>query len=435
LTLAVEYRPVSALRTNPRNARTHSKKQIAKLADGIRRFGFTNPVLIDEAGTLIAGHGRVAAAKLLGLPEVPTLRLDHMSEAEKRAYVIADNRLAELAGWDRDLLALEFEALGELDFDLSLTGFELPEIEILLDERSDKADPEDVVPEPSAGPAVSRLGDLWLLGAHRLFCGSALEASAYATLLGEERADVLFTDPPYNVPVQGHVSGLGKSRHREFAMASGEMSEAAFTAFLRTAFEHMAAFSRDGAIHFICMDWRHMREVLTAAENLYSELKNLCVWNKDNGGMGSLYRSKHELVFVFKKGSAPHVNNVELGRFGRNRTNVWDYPGQNTFHRDRETDLAAHPTVKPTALVADALRDVSHRGTLVLDPFCGSGTTILAAEKTGRRACAIELDPAYVDVAIRRWQQLTGQAAVLAGTGQSFNEVTQRRQHEEADHA
>jgi DNA modification methylase len=431
----IDHRPLSALRTNPRNARTHSKKQVGQIADSIRRFGFTNPVLIDAEDTILAGHGRVAAAKLLGLESVPTVCLDHLNEAERRAYVIADNKLAELAGWDDALLAIEFQELSDLDFDLSLTGFSTGEIDFILDDQaaSDR-EAEDEILEPEPGPAVSLPGDLWLLGEHRLYCGSSLEASSYEALMGDERARMVFTDPPFNVPIKGHVSGLGKKQHREFAMASGEMDRASFTEFLRTAFTHMATFSADGSIHQVCMDWRHMREILDAAEGLF-ELKNLCVWNKDNAGMGSLYRSKHELVFVFKKGGAAHVNNVELGRHGRNRSNVWDYPGQNTFHRNRTDDLAAHPTVKPVALVADAIRDVTERGTIVLDPFNGSGTTILAAEKTGRRARTIELDPAYVDVAIRRWEAMTGGSACHAETGQTLAETQATRANTEIDHA
>ncbi|GJE61112.1 site-specific DNA-methyltransferase [Methylobacterium trifolii] len=418
-------RALCELRPDPRNPRNHPAKQIAKIADSIREFGFLVPILIDVSGMIIAGQGRYAAAQQLGLSAVPTLCAAHFSEAQVRAYRIADNKLAESATWDPDRLRVELESLQELEFDLSLTGFEIPEIEAILDSGTSIV--EDEVPEPEPGPAVSRLGDLWLIGVHRLFCGSALDVASYTALMGEERAAVVFADPPYNVNVQGHVSGLGKNRHREFGMASGEMSVAAFTEFLRTTFTHLAAFSTDGSIHFQCMDWRHMREMLAAADGVYDELKNLVVWNKDNGGMGSLYRSKHELVFVFKKGRAAHRNNVELGRHGRNRTNVWDYPGQNTFHRDRAKDLAAHPTVKPVALVADALRDVSVRGDIVLDPFSGSGTTLLAAERTQRQGRAIELDPVYVDVALRRLERLVGEPARLAATGQSFSEVAAQR--------
>ena len=432
--MKIEQRALRDLKANPRNARTHDSAQISKLADAIRSFGFTVPILIDEEGSIIAGHGRAAAAKVLGLSNVPTIRLTHLSAAEKRAYVIADNRLAELAGWDREILALEFQDLGDLDFDLSLTGFEIREIDLILDGDARPAEFEAPIPAPDLANVVSRPGDLWILGEHRLYCGSALEAGSYAALMGDEHAAMIFTDSPFNVPIHGHVSGLGKARHREFVMASGEMTDEAFTGFLRTSFTHMKAFSADGSLHYICMDWRHLGNVHEAASGIYSEFKNLCVWNKDNGGMGSLYRSKHELVFVFKSGSAPHINNVELGKNGRNRTNVWDYPGQNTFHANRSGDLADHPTVKPTALVADAIRDVTRRGAIVLDPFVGSGTTILAAELTGRRACAIELDPAYVDVAIRRFEQTTGHIARHAVTGQTFAQTGAERARLEATH-
>ena len=417
------------LRPDPRNARRHDPKQVARIAESIRRFRFNNPILVDGAGTVIAGHGRLAAAKLLGLPAVPTLCLDHMSEAERRAYRIADNRLAELSSWDKALLAIELGELQGHDFEVELTGFDLGEISLIID-AADGPAPEHAVPPPAPGPSVSRPGDLWILGGHRLFCGSALEAASYERLMAGERAAMAFTDPPYNVPISGHVSGLGRAKHREFAFASGEMSEAAFTTFLRSAFQLMADNAADGAVHFVCMDWRHLGEVMAAAKGVYSELKNLCVWNKDNGGMGSLYRSKHELVFVYKSGSAPHVNNVQLGKNGRNRTNVWDFPGQNTFHAGRDTDLAAHPTVKPTDLVAEAIRDVSRRGETVLDPFGGSGTTVLAAEKTGRRARLIELDPLYVDVAVRRWEALTGGQAVLDGAGKTFAEMVAERRED-----
>ena len=422
----IETRLVSDLRPDPRNARTHDKKQIRQIADSIRRFGFNNPILVDGDGVVIAGHGRLAAVKLLGHETVPTLCLDHLSEAERRAYRIADNRLAELSAWDKGLLAIELGELQGVDFEVELTGFELGDIDLIIDSVAGPV-PEDVVPPVAPGPAISRPGDLWILGQHRLFCGSALEASSYAALMNGERAAMVFTDPPYNVKIAGNVSGLGRNKHGEFAMASGEMSEEAFTTFLRSAFSLMAENAADGAISFICMDWRHQGEVLAAAKGVYSELKNLCVWAKDNGGLGSLYRSQHELVFVYKSGSAAHINNVQLGKNGRNRTNLWSFPGQNTFHAGRTADLAAHPTVKPLNLVAEAIRDVSRRGDIVLDPFGGSGTTILAAEKTDRRARLIELEPAYVDVAVRRWEQMTGDKAVLASTGSSFAQTALER--------
>ncbi|MEZ5656108.1 MAG: DNA methyltransferase [Sphingobium sp.] len=435
--LQIEYRNIEELVPRANNPRTHSEKQIGQIAASIKRFGFTNPVLIDDGDAIIAGHGRVAAARHIGMDKVPTVRLSKMGEAEIRAYVIADNRLAENAGWDETLLGLEFAYLSELDldFDLSITGFELPEIDLLIEgvKADDGEDEADAVPEVSAGPAVTQPGDIWIIGQHRLICGDALDAESYQRLLGEARAQMVFADVPYNVAVNGHVSGLGKHQHREFAMASGEMSREEFITFLTRAFEQLAAFSVDGSLHYICIDWRHMAEMLVAGEAVYTDFKNLCVWAKTNGGMGSLYRSAHELVFVFKAGTASHINNVELGRHGRNRTNVWSYAGANSFGATRDNDLAMHPTVKPVALVADAILDASHRGGIIVDAFAGSGTTLVAAERTGRKGRGIEIDPAYCDVIIARMQQLFGLTATLEATGESFAHVTQQRQPQEQE--
>jgi DNA modification methylase len=387
--------------------------------------------LTDDLGGIIAGHGRYQAASVLGLEQVPTVRLSAMSEAEIRAYVIADNRLAENAGWDRALLGLELQYLTELevDFDATVTGFESPEIDFLIGELSPAAndnDPADALMEVAAGPAVSRLGDVWKIGKHRLICGDSTKPETYQSLLGDARAQMVFTDPPYNVPISGHVGGLGTIQHREFAMASGEMSQAEFTGFLQCVFSHLATFSVDGSIHFQCMDWRHVPEILAAGNVAYTDLKNICVWAKNNGGMGSLYRSQHEFVFVFKSGTAPHTNNVELGKHGRYRTNVWNYAGVNSFGEDRG-DLSLHPTVKPVAMVADAIRDCSNRKDIILDAFLGSGTTLIAAEKTGRRGYGVEIDPQYCDVTIRRLLTVCGLEAVLEATGQRFAEVEAQR--------
>ena len=411
--LVVEELPTAALNANPRNARTHSKRQLRQITASIREFGFVNPILVDEANQIIAGHGRLAAARQLGLERVPAIRLRHLTDAQKRAYVLADNKLAENAGWDRDMLALELQGLLEMDidFEVTATGFEMGEIDVLIAglDGEGEADADDEAPPVDLDrPAITQPGELWMLCRHRLLCGDALDGQSYARVLDGNPAQMVFTDPPYNVPIDGHVCGLGKIKHAEFAMASGEMSEAEFTAFLKTVFGHLVAHSSDGAIHFVCSDWRHIFELLTAGRAVYTELKNLCVWNKTNGGMGSLYRSKHEMIAVFKAGRAPHINNVELGRHGRNRANVWDYRGVNSFGGDRDEALEMHPTVKPVAMVADAILDCSMRGGIVLDAFAGSGTTILAAERTGRRARAIELEPHYVDVAIRRFQDATG---------------------------
>jgi DNA modification methylase len=428
--MKVTFKSPDDLKPRARNPRTHSSKQIKQIATSIEKFGFINPVLIDGKNGLIAGHGRVAAAKSLGMSDIPTVRVDHLTPVQIRAYVIADNRLAENAGWDRELLALELQELStELDFDVTVTGFEMAEIDLLIDELNEtEEEAGDQVPQMDRSkPAVSRPGDLWHIGNHAIFCGDSLEAGSYQALLGTKKAQMVFTDPPYNVRIEGHVSGLGKVTHREFGMASGEMSRAEFTKFLAKAFGRLKAFSSDGSIHYICMDWRHMREVLDAADGIYPELKNLCVWSKTNAGMGSLYRSQHELVFVYKNGTKPHINNVELGRFGRNRTNVWTYAGVNTFSKERDAELAMHPTVKPVALVADAILDCSKRGGIVLDAFAGSGSTLIAAEKTGRKGHGIELDPYYVDTIVRRFADVYGLKAVLAGTKATFENISRDR--------
>jgi DNA modification methylase len=431
--MAVEHWPVSRLRPFSHNARVHSKKQIRQIADSIKKFGFTNPVLISDDDEIIAGHGRVEAARLLGMETVPTLRLSHLDATQRRAYVLADNKLALNAGWDREMLAIELQALVDASFDIEVTGFPLAEIDILLDEAQQASpepanDLEDTAPDlGDPALAVTRAGDLWLLGRHRLVCGDARKSDAFTLVLSGERADLIFADPPYNVPIEGHVCGLGRIRHREFAMGSGEMSSEAFTAFLQSTLGHAAASCRDGAIAFVCMDWRHMEELLTAGRMVFSELKNLCVWNKTNGGMGTFYRSKHELIFVFKAGSAPHTNTFELGNAGRYRTNVWDYAGVNMLRRGRMEELAMHPTIKPVALVADAIKDCSRRGEIVLDPFGGSGTTLIAAEKTGRLARLIEFDPAYCDQCVRRFEQIAGKRARLSTSGHSFEDVADER--------
>jgi DNA modification methylase len=428
--VGVEFLSISSLKLHARNPRTHSPRQIRQIADSIRQFGFTNPILVDAESGVIAGHGRIKAAKLLGMESVPTIRLERMSEAEKRAYVIADNRLAENAGWHRELLALELEYLSDLnlDFDLTITGFETAEIDLLIGETSATDDTLDELPAiDESAPLVSQPGDLWILGRHRLLCGDARRTESFEQLLAGRLAQLVFTDPPYNVPITGHVSGRGAIRHREFAMGSGEMSEKQFIWFLKSVFRHLIAHSASGSIHFVCMDWRHLFEVLRAARGRYTEQKNLCVWNKDNSGMGSLYRSKHELVLVFKNGKEPHINNVELGRYGRSRTNVWDYPGVNTFRNGRLEELEMHPTVKPVGLVADAIRDCSRRDGVVLDCFGGSGTSLIAAEKTGRSAFLLELDPVYVDVSIRRFSKLTGTKVMHQRTGRIFDELAHQR--------
>jgi DNA modification methylase len=428
--LQVETVPVASLRPSPRNPRTHSRAQIGQIADSVRTFGWTVPLLVDDAGEVIAGHGRLAAAKLLGHEHVPTIRLTDLTPAQKRAYALADNKLAENAGWDRQLLALELADLIELDpdFEITITGFEMGEIDVLIGELGeDGADEADQVPalDPDL-PLVTAAGDLWALGPHRLLCADARAPASYTALLGEAKAALVFTDPPYNVPIAGHVSGLGRRVHDEFAMASGEMSDAEFEVFLKTTLARLAAACVPGAIEFVCMDWRGLRALLSAGSEVDLELKNVCVWAKTNAGMGSLYRSQHELVAVFKTPGGRHTNNVALGKHGRHRTNVWSYPGMSSFGTDRDAALGMHPTVKPVALVEDAIKDCSNRGDLVLDAFAGSGTTLIAAERVGRRGFGLELDPRYVDVALRRYRALTGEEPVDVASGLTLAERERR---------
>jgi DNA modification methylase len=430
-------RPVSAvllehIKPNPRNPRTHSKKQIRQIADCIQAIGFAAPVLIDETGVLLAGHGRLEAAKLLGLKKIPAVVIEGLSEARKRALLLADNRIAQGAGWDRERLADELTSLPELlvedGLDISVTGFEPAEIDALLvDFEDDVSDPaDDIDPAFLSAPAVTRQGDLWRLGTHRLLCGDARETQHLARLMGGERAHMAFLDPPYNLRVRDIV-GRGQTKHQEFAMASGEMAAPAFTSFLIDTLAVAARVSIDGAVHFVCMDWRHIGALVEAGRVAYGTMLNLIAWVKSNAGQGSFYRSQHELIGVFRVGDSPHLNTIELGRHGRSRSNVWKYAGVNTFRSGRMDDLRAHPTVKPVALVADAIKDCTQRNQIVIDTFSGSGTTLLAAERVGRKARAMDLDPRYVDVAIRRWQAFTGRDAIHADSGLTFGEIAEQR--------
>lgn len=422
--IAVVYVPTNSLQPYARNARTHNNQQIKIIAESIKAFGFTNPILTDQTNTVVAGHGRLAAAKLIGMPKVPAIRLENLTPDQIRAYIIADNRLAEKAGWDESILAIELQHLLTVDpgFEVTITGFEVAEIDLLVGHAATAPGPKDEPEPPASGPPVSQPGDLWLLGKHRILCADALQETSFARLMKAQKADAVFVDPPYNVAIDGNVSGNGSIRHREFEMASGEMTEGEFVQFLSTSFGLLSQYSKAGSVHFACMDWRHIGEVLAAGKTAYGSLLNLCIWAKDKGGMGSFYRSQHELVFVFRNGKASHRNNVQLGKFGRNRTNLWQYPGANTLSRQGDDGnlLALHPTVKPVSLVADAILDCTRPGDLVLDSFLGSGSTLLAAERTGRICHGIELDPLYVDTTIRRWQTATKGIAIHAESGRQF---------------
>jgi len=418
----------SSLRPDPRNARKHPDKQINQLAANIRRFGFPIPILVDQDDMIVAGHGRWEAAKRLELARVPVIRRHFFDAAERRAFALADNRLAELSSWDPEILSGELEILFESGFDIETIGFSTADLDFAI--VNDEAPPKPAkaervdLPDPTE-QAVSRIGDLWLIGPHRLVCGDARDTVCWEALLGDDRARLVFADGPYNVPIDGHVSGTGN--HREFVMAAGEMTAPEFTTFQRTVFRNCVRFSVDGSIHYQCMDWRHTREILDAADGVYNQFKQLIVWAKTNGSMGTFYRSRHELVFVFKAGKAKHVNNFGLGDTGRYRTNVVEYAGANTFRRGRAEDLEAHSTVKPTAMVADFILDCSNRGDLVVDPFVGSGTTLIAAHRTKRRGAGIELDPLYVDTGLRRLSKASGLTPILAGDGRTFDEVALAR--------
>ncbi|UVK55341.1 ParB N-terminal domain-containing protein [Mesorhizobium sp. AR02] len=426
----IEQIPPARLKPHPSNAKTHSKKQIGQIARSVKRFGFQSPVIINADNVVLAGHGRIEAAKLLGLALIPCLRVTGLSDAEERAFVIADNKIAANGGWDRGILAESLHALMldlpqlEIPDDLSITGFESGEIEaILSDHELSAADPaDDIGVAPAGSPIVTRRGDLWLLGDHRLVCGDARDPASVDKLMAGKCADVAIIDPPWNVEVTGHIGGRGKTRHAEFAFASGEMNGRQYRRFLAASLKRLMAACKDGALIYVFIDWRHIEVLCEVGRTAGLVLRNICIWNKTTPGQGSFYRSAHELVVVFQKPGAAAVNNIALGKFGRSRTNVWTFASPNKF-KDTNDPLSGHPTPKPVTMIAEAIKDASHRRGIVLDSFLGSGTTILAAEKVGRLGYGIEYEPVYCDLSIRRWQAFTGKDAVLSTTGQTFDEI------------
>jgi DNA modification methylase len=435
--LAMGYRPLAEIHPNPRDPRTYSRAEHRRIVKALRRFGPLVLVVTSE-GLMLSGNVWLEAAKEAGYDEAPVIVADHLTPTEAEAFMLANVRLVERGEWDRHKLGeiLRDLTLQDIDFDLDITGFDVAEIDLHIEGLSttgEEADQADLLPQE--GPLVSRIGDLWRLGDHRIICGDALEAATYASLMAGETAAIVFADPPYNVAIPGNVSGLGAIKHANFVMATGEMSEGEFTAFLIQAMTLAAQHGADGSLAYWCMDWRHIHEMSIAGRRAYDSLANLCVWTKTNAGMGSLYRSQHELVFVFKKGTAPHRNDVQLGKYGRSRTNSWTYPGANSFGRGGEEGdlLALHPTVKPVALIADVLLDASARGDLVLDPFVGVFSSVIAAEKVARRVRGIELDPRYVDRGVRRWERWSGEQARLDGSDQTFAEVAAERAEDRSD--
>lgn len=424
---AVELWPIGQVRRRARNPRHHSSRKLAALRRAIATYGVFVPLVLDQNGNLLSGEARLACAIELGLSMVPVIVVTHLSETEKRLFALAENRIPELSTWDLPALKLEISELPLADptLDLTSTGFDTADLDRILNSAaSDALGTDDILPDLESR-AVARVGDLFVLRDHRFYCGSAQDPQSYEALLRGELAQMVITDPPYNVPIAGHARN-SRTTHREFVEASGEMTEQEFTEFLSGFIRHVKCFSSDGAIIYIFMDHAHSLELQAAAYPLLGKQKQLCVWVKDNAGMGSFYRSAHELIYVYKKGTAPHLNHFNLGEKGRYRTSVWNYPGANSGH-DRKGALAMHPTVKPCAMFVDAMLDCSDRNGIVLDCFGGSGVTIIAAERTVRRARVIELDPRYVDLSIRRWQTMTGEKAIHAESGLSFEELSTRR--------
>lgn len=425
----IEFLPTNQVNPYKQNARTHDNHQVDQIAQSIKQFGFINPVVVDKNYEIVAGHGRHMAALKLGLKKIPVIRADHLTDDEVQAYRLADNKIAENARWDKDLLKVELSYLLSIDseFNIDVTGFSTAEVDVVISDQSPDDFEEPIPPLPEPQQVVSKTGDIWNCGDHRIGVGDIRDDTFVDQVMAGHQAQMTCNDPPYNVKINGHVSGKGKVQHDEFAIACGEMSPEEFTKFLVVVLVTLSRISINGSLHYLFMDWRHLQELLSAGHQVFDQFINLCVWTKTNGGMGSLYRSQHELCCVFKKGSAPHINNVELGKYGRNRTNVWSYAGMNSFGKDRDELLACHPTVKPLRMIADAIMDVTHHGDIVFDGFLGSGTTLLAAEQTHRICYATEIDPRYVDVSLRRWIAETDQMPILESTGQTFEEVAQER--------
>ena len=426
--LSIQYVSTDIIKEYSTNAKTHNCKQINQIAKSIQAYGMLNPILLDENNTIIAGHGRYHALKKLGYQSIPCLHAKHLSDAQIQAYRIADNKLAENSDWDSELLSIELKSLQELDinFDFDTLGFDSVEIDQLLHDRGDQSYTEEPLPDIPHNP-VSQTGDIFHCGPHRVGCGDCRDQAFLKSLFKRSKAGIAITDVPYNVPITNHVRGKGKHQFDEFAMASGEMSPDEFVQFLTLSFLNLKKFSQEGSLFYLFIDWRHLKELFAATDDLFTDMLNLCVWNKSNGGMGSLYRSKHELIGVFKHGKGPHINNVQLGKFGRDRSNVWDYPGVSSFGKDRDDALTMHPTVKPVPMLADILLDASRPNDIVVDGFLGSGSTLMAAEKVHRRCFGVEIEPKYVDVILTRYLNETGDEPIHIESGLTFSELSNRR--------
>jgi DNA modification methylase len=431
--LKVVNRKIAELKPSPGNPRRHSQSQIKQIAKSIETFRFNAPILIDSNDQIIAGHGRVEACKKLGWTEIPTIPLEHLSPEQAKAYLIADNRLTDISTWDDALLASALKELAAVDltFDLEATGFSMGEIDVRIEalDGTPPADAADQLPVLDAAPPISRVGDMWRAGDHGVLCGDSTKSQSYDQVLMGRKATAVVTDPPYNIPIAGFVSGLGANKHKDFVMASGEMSAEEFGAFLSSSIASILNCIANGSLIYTFIDWRSLGILLNVLEKRGLKLKNICTWAKNRAGMGSFYRSQTEFCICCKYGEGAARNNVQLGKNGRYRTNLWSYPCMATERqRSDEGDLMAlHSTVKPVAMIQDIILDCTARCDVVLDPFLGSGTTLIAAQRSGRRCVGIELDPKYVDTAIRRWERFTGEEAILAETGGTFAQIAIKR--------
>ena len=421
--LTFEYVSIDDLSFPARTLSQVNDRQHRQLMASITEFGFIAPLVISRGNEVIVCEKRLAAARELGLTQVPVVRANTLTPLQIRQYRIADNRLNELREWDADALKAELDEIIVLDPDVNIEalGYEVAEFDVAVQVVTEGEDPADIAPELPAEPQ-SRPGDIWEIDGHRLGCGDARDADFLRRLLDGEQPTCVFADPPFNRPVAQHIGGKGRIKHPEFVMASGEMSDAEFQQFQIDWLVQAVAVAQPGALIYVASDWRAPLATLAAAQTAGLEQVNFCTWELASPRLGSFYRSACEYFPVWKKPGGKSRNNVMLGRSGRHRSNCWHYPGANSFGAGRAT-LHLHPTVKPLALVLDILLDCTARGDAILDPFCGSGTTLLAAQRTGRKARVIELDPRYVDVAVRRYQDVFGRAPRLQGSGLTLDEL------------
>jgi DNA modification methylase len=426
--LVVQRVAVDALTPSSAPVRRHPKKQLAKVRKSLEAFGQVTPILVSSNWEIIDHELVWLALKEIGATHVDAIVVADKSPSELKALRLVLNRTALDAQWDEQNLRSVLEQLVEVDFDLDLTGFDAPEIDHYLNLDAPQANVEENGSDipPVGTTAISKQGMIWTLGDHRVGCGSATDLAFVSHMLNGKIADCSFIDPPYNIKVDGFITGKGRHRHREFVQGAGEMSADEHFGLLKQSFLVLKESCTPKALVYACIDWRHVMEMTVAGRACDMPLYTICVWTKTNGGMGGIYRNAHELVCVFRAGTEQPLDNVELGRHGRNRTNVWSYPGMSSFGKERDQLLGLHPTVKPVAMIADVLRDVTKRREIVLDTFLGSGSTLMAAQETGRICCGVELDPLYVDVTIRRWQKATGRDAVIVETGERFNDAAQR---------